>query len=264
MSNHFFHMSYVIVSFNLDIDNFLFNYYQMMNVNPFNQLSKAEYIERELEKLVLSDKYKEGDRLPSQSDLAKQFNVGTRILREGLKHLEAKGLISMKQGKGVFVRKKKLDFFLKTLTQSFSLELPNNKKILIDLTNTREILEVQAINSFLETPDYNLLDDLKELVTAMGECKNKEQLEEYRKLDLEFHQKLVFSMNNDVINYMYKHLTTLVLYSIANTEKVYDLSGYSDHQHLINYLYSNNKEEAIECIKHHFRSSIEAIKKLEY
>jgi GntR family transcriptional regulator, transcriptional repressor for pyruvate dehydrogenase complex len=236
----------------------------MVEVNPFKQLSKAEYIEQELEKLVLSDTYKEGDRLPSQSELSNRFNVGTRIIREALKHLEAKGLISMQQGKGVFVRKQKLDFFLKTLTRSFSYELPQNKKVLIDLTNTREIIEIQAILSFIDHPDYRLLEKLQELVDKMGECKNNENLEEYRTLDVEFHKKLVSCMDNDVINYMYKHLTSLVLYSMANTEKVYDSSGYSDHQLIIKYLFSNNKVEAVECMKHHFRTSIESIKKLEY
>jgi len=235
----------------------------MIGASPFNQISKSKYVESELEKMVRSDQYKEGDKLPSQNDLSTHFQVGTRIIREALKHLEAKGFVSMKQGKGVFVKKQKLDFYLKSITSSISYELPQNRKTLIDLTRTREVLEIQAIHAFIENPDYEILHKLTFLVEEMEKSKEKNLAENYWNLDLEFHRIVVSFMRNDVINYMYKHLADLLLYSITNTEKLYDYSGFSEHQSIIRFLDSGDLEGAVQTIKKHFKRTIRTIQKLD-
>ncbi len=234
-----------------------------MTMTPFNQQSKSEYVESQLEKLVLSDKYNEGDKLPTQNELSEQFQVGTRIIREALKQLEAKGLVSMEQGRGVFVRKQKLDFYLKSLTNSISHELPQNKKVLIDLTKAREIWEINAIEKFIEDPDYRILDELKSLVDKMTACRINNDMQEYKRLDIEFHHTLVKMINNEIINYMYGHLTNLLMYSIDSTEKKNDYSGLSDHQDIIKYLNTCNRDGAIEAIKNHLQRTIKSIQSLE-
>lgn len=106
----------------------------MEKVIPVDTISRTEHITRELERIVLSDKMQEGDRLPSQNDLAIQFNVGTRTVREALKNLETKGLVSIQQGRGIFVKKQNLDFYLESIASTFSHKLSFNKKMLLDLT----------------------------------------------------------------------------------------------------------------------------------
>ncbi len=235
----------------------------MIQADPFAQKSKAAYVESELEKMVLSDKYKEGDRLPPQTELAEQFHVGSRIMREALKLLEMKGLVSIEHGRGVFVRKQKLDFYLNSLTESISYELPQNKKILMDLFRTRELIEIQAIRSFIESPDYPGLESLKAIVTEMSTKSSEEYLEEYRKLDLEFHKGLVALMNNDVLNYMFKHLTHLLLFSMKNTQKKITPNSYQEHLDILKALNVGNEEVAIELVRNHFRISMKTIQTMD-
>ena len=191
------------------------------------------------------------------------FNVGTRIIREALKGLEVKGLVLMKQGKGAFVRKQKLDFYLESLTSSISYDLPQNKKTLIDLTRTREIFEIKAIHKFFDYPDYGYLEKLSELVEEMRKCKSENKTEEYRNLDLEFHKTLVSILKNDVINYMYKHLTSLLYYSVTNTEEGYDCSGFSAHLNIVKNMDCGDLEGTIQTIKNHFKDTIRSIQSLD-
>lgn len=48
-------------------------------------------------------RYNIGDRLPTEKELAKMFNVSRPVVREALKHLQNDGLIDARRGSGTFV-----------------------------------------------------------------------------------------------------------------------------------------------------------------
>jgi GntR family transcriptional repressor for pyruvate dehydrogenase complex len=51
-----------------------------------------------IKQAILSEEFKEGDRLPPERDLAAQFQVGRMTIREALRTLETKGLIAIRKG----------------------------------------------------------------------------------------------------------------------------------------------------------------------
>jgi GntR family transcriptional regulator len=61
-----------------------------------------------MEDLIGSGEWVEGDRLPSETDLAKEFGISRVTLREALRIMEESGLIVKQQGIGTFVRRKPL------------------------------------------------------------------------------------------------------------------------------------------------------------
>ena len=63
--------------------------FEKLTVNPAYRVV-AEAIERS----ILTGKLKQGDRLPSELDLAKQFGVHRSTVREGIRLLEQSGLVS--------------------------------------------------------------------------------------------------------------------------------------------------------------------------
>ena len=77
--------------------------------------SKSNNIANALEKAILANEYKQGELLPSQKELAEQFNASSRSLREAFKALEAKGLIEVSQGKRAIVKSNNLDRFVESL-----------------------------------------------------------------------------------------------------------------------------------------------------
>ncbi len=56
----------------------------------------------------LSGQYKSGDRLPSENDLARHFNVSLLTLREALRSLAQEGLIERRHGSGTYVLDRKV------------------------------------------------------------------------------------------------------------------------------------------------------------
>lgn len=55
---------------------------------------------------IAEGKYEDGDRLPSEADLGRHFNVGRSTVREALRVLAHLGVVETWTGKGSFVRRK--------------------------------------------------------------------------------------------------------------------------------------------------------------
>lgn len=69
-----------------------------------------------LERQIVFGELEDGERLPSESKLAKQFGVSIITVRNAVGELCKRGLLERKQGKGTFVRKTKLTRDSRTLS----------------------------------------------------------------------------------------------------------------------------------------------------
>ena len=59
----------------------------------------------ELRKYVTSGELAVGDMLPSESQLVRMLGVGRSTVREALRALQTRGMITARQGKGSFVER---------------------------------------------------------------------------------------------------------------------------------------------------------------
>ncbi|MHB9027597.1 MAG: GntR family transcriptional regulator [Candidatus Latescibacterota bacterium] len=60
-----------------------------------------------LRKVIASDAFREGDRLPTEPLLAKELGISRATLREALKQLESEGLLNRVHGVGTFILAKR-------------------------------------------------------------------------------------------------------------------------------------------------------------
>lgn len=74
--------------------------------SPLKTKRTFRAISDQIKDLVYTGVLKPGDRLPSERDLAKQFNAGRMAVREALRVLEDSGFVGMKQGSrgGAFIK----------------------------------------------------------------------------------------------------------------------------------------------------------------
>lgn len=79
-----------------------------MNVRGYTA-PKYYRIYEELLEEIKSGRYKEGDRFPSDTDLVARFDVSRGTIREALKLLLQQGYLEREQGKGTFVRFRKIE-----------------------------------------------------------------------------------------------------------------------------------------------------------
>jgi GntR family transcriptional repressor for pyruvate dehydrogenase complex len=63
------------------------------------------FLSEQILNLIRDRQLKPGDRLPSAKDLAAQFSVATPTIREALRRLQATGIVDIRHGSGIYVRR---------------------------------------------------------------------------------------------------------------------------------------------------------------
>ena len=126
----------------------------MPRFEPIRQLRVSEEVTERIKRAILLGEFKAGDRLPSERDLAKQFQVSRVAIREALRKLEHSGFILTRQGAtgGTFVT----DLTFEYLANAF-LDLFLSDKIGIpELYQVRLFLEpeIARLAASAITPEY--------------------------------------------------------------------------------------------------------------
>src|SRR3954451_22045975 len=78
-------------------------------LNPVSTERVSDVIAERLSTAIRDGTLKPGDRLPTEAELAREFQVGRTSVREGLQKLRAHGLIESRKGLGAFVMEPKSD-----------------------------------------------------------------------------------------------------------------------------------------------------------
>jgi GntR family transcriptional regulator len=93
------------------------------------------------EALITSGAWREGDRLPPERQLCRDFDVSRSTLRQALDELEERGLISRHQGRGTFVTRPR---FQLPMAGTFSIRDAMRQH---GMTITTRVLSVQVIEA---------------------------------------------------------------------------------------------------------------------
>jgi len=82
-------------------------------INPNSAVPMYRQISSILSEKITEGELVPGDRLPTELDLAQEYNVSRITVRAAIKELEDDGLVQRAQGKGTFVCKTKDPYFLR-------------------------------------------------------------------------------------------------------------------------------------------------------
>lgn len=160
-------------------------------------------IQVRIRRYIAEQQLQPGDRLPSEETLCAQLGVGRSAVREGLKGLEAIGMIESRRGAGSYVAQFDAGRYLGFFTASSLLEGLSIK----ELTEVRSLLEVAWVKDAVE----RLTDiDHVDLVAAFGRMRDHAALgQPYRWDDFEVHRIIMRHVPNQLIRSMLDALYTL-------------------------------------------------------
>ncbi|KHF16444.1 transcriptional regulator PdhR [Vibrio parahaemolyticus] len=108
-----------------------------MAYQRIRQPKLSDVIEQELERLIVEGTLSPGQQLPPERELAKQFDVSRPSVREAIQRLEAKRLLTRRQGGGTFVSEN----IWKSFSDPLLNLLSNHSETQLDLLESRHAME---------------------------------------------------------------------------------------------------------------------------
>src|SRR6266702_162301 len=163
---------------------------------PIQSFKVFEQVANQIEKRILSGELRSGDRLPTERDLAEQFQASRTAVREAMKILAQKGLVDMRPGRGTIV----INGAPEAMQNSIGLVM----KLQVgevggsdNLVEVREILETEIAALAAARATEDEIAAMREAIRVMDVSLS--DADAYIAADNQFHRALAKATQNSLI-----------------------------------------------------------------
>lgn len=187
---------------------------------------------------------KVGDKLPREPDMAEELGVGRSSLREGIKILNAYGIVESRQGEGTYI----VDNSARNFFQFMGF-FPSAENT-INYLELRRTIEVGNIVSIYDKITDSELGALEKLVDILG---RKCPIDEYVEADQDFHQALISYTQNPMliqINNMIADMRSNLLYRMFCHREIVE-DAYIAHREILRAIRSRDLLACIKAVNDH-------------
>lgn len=164
-----------------------------MSFKKLSAVSLTDLFVNEIEKLILSDKLKPGDRLPPERQLAQEMDVSLAVINAGVTRLTALGFLSIVPRKGTYVadyiRNGNMDT-MKEVIELTGMKIDND--VLDPVALFRLNVEQGAAKAACQNRNEQDIKRLEELVRQLEEDENVDLAE----IGFEFHHEAALASQN--------------------------------------------------------------------
>jgi len=206
-----------------------------------------EEVVSQVHELIKEGRFKAGDQLPSERELAETFKVSRTSVREALRALETQGLVISKTGTGNFVA----DLPIESLVAPLARMLIEEKNALADVFELRKLIEPQIASLAAERATAQDVERMKLLLK-----KQREQVERGATgvdADTELHFAIGQATQNHAIEKLVSGLLDVLSHS---REESLQTSGrrqasIDSHLAIVAAIEKHDQAKAREAMRHH-------------
>jgi GntR family transcriptional regulator, transcriptional repressor for pyruvate dehydrogenase complex len=199
-----------------------------------------------LENKILNGVLKVGDKLESESAIAREFGVSTRAVREAIQTLETKGLLMRRHGERTTVVRKDVNEFLDTLAVTVRQRLASEPEYLQQLMVARRMVETEILEILCTSPAPIAIDVSRHL-EGMRIARDMRNFSGFVDADAAFHLALVHSAGNRILSIIYDNFASLISEVIQVTSRVPTKSleeAYDEHEAIYQMIRDRNEAGA--------------------
>lgn len=229
--------------------------------DKFSKKAISDFVVEDIMQKIKSDHFEPGEKLPSEKALSEEFDISRASTREALQKLEVLGLIDIKHGKGSYVSDSP---FLKPIQ-----EIVASKLLTVDV-GTKELLEARlyiergTVKLAAKNADSAAVKELSDLVKKMDKVVENDDVEEFSRLDMEFHLLLGRISGNTLMKRMLRTIRNLMR---DQQEKVNRIDGVLEisqchHGDIADAVKKNNPELAENYLTEHLMAIKERFESL--
>lgn len=216
----------------------------MMNLDN-NEKSLPEKLSDDIVSYILEKELKPGDKLPNESILSKEMGAGRSSLREAIKLLASRNIVTVKQGSGTYIASTP-----GVVDDPFGFTfIEDKRKLTLDLLEIRFLIEpyiaqMAAINA--NEKEIELIESL---------CNEVENLmlkgEEHTQKDIEFHKAIAISSKNLVMPRIIPIINSSIPLFVKLTNNILKDETISTHREIANAIKEHNPIKAKDAMYLH-------------
>ncbi len=170
-----------------------------LNFTKMVPVKSYQHVVEQIQTAICDGSLQEGERLPSELKLKDMFNTSRGTVREALRVLEQKGLVSVRTGVkgGAVVKEANTD----AISDSMALLIRHQKVSLVHLAEFRTFLEGHAAERAAALGNREEIAKLNSIITAIRQHVENDprDWQEFHRLDSQFHRKLAEMSENPLI-----------------------------------------------------------------
>lgn len=225
-----------------------------ISYSPVIRQVKLPYqVADQIQGLILARQITAGDRLPPERDLCEQFKVSRTVVREAIRILEAKGLLTSQGGSGTYVRAIQPSDVVDSIgmylvTQASSMPY-------VELMEIRRVMETQIASLAAERAREETITELERLLNEMQTSRIDPA--EFARTDLEFHMTLARATGNHLFELILDPFVGLLY---EGRRLASEIPGVADealihHQRILERVKAGDGEGAAEAMLLHLEQS---------
>jgi GntR family transcriptional regulator, transcriptional repressor for pyruvate dehydrogenase complex len=221
-------------------------------LRPVSRQTLSEQVAMQLAGEIQAQRWKPGEKLPSEAELCRAFGVGRSTLREALKSLAFIGMIRMRAGGGSYVAEQPSKYLSGPW---LAVGVLTSEQELNDFAEARLVLEAELAGFCAERASDDDIKVIESLVNQMSGA-IREDGGHFSELDLSFHLAIGAGSKNQVLAELLKHvrerlreLITKSLLLPAGMEL-----ACKQHRQILDALKSHNSAKAREAMRSHLRA----------
>lgn len=202
--------------------------------------------------------FRPGMQLPSEAGMAADFGVSRITIREALKILSGRGLVSVARGRRAVVTQPDGAMFGAFLTSL----IKSDPKSMFDLLQVRRSLEIQSVRLATHHASRAGLAAVAAALAAMraaaasldAGATGREAEFAFHKADVQFHEALALSGGNRVLTYLFEAMAASLLEAFATSHRGQRLAGHTmsalcqSHALILERIGAHDEKGAVEAI----------------
>ena len=177
-----------------------------MPFEPVQQEKLSHSVVRQIEGLILRGILRPGERLPSERELSERMGVSRPSLREALRDLQERGLLTSKAGAGVFVADVLGSAFAPALVTLFA----THDEAVFDYISFRRDMEGLAAERAAHLGSDTDLAVIDAIFKKMETAHQKRNPADEAQLDADFHLAIIEASHNIVMLHMMRSMYELL------------------------------------------------------
>lgn len=189
--------------------------------------------------------WREGDKIASENQLAKDFNVSRVVIREALQSLRSRNMILTRHGLGSFVCNPQN--FSGIIDENDLLEI--SEEDYLSLCDLRDCVETRAIQL---SAKYGTQEDFDRIAGALERMRSAaDDLEEFTAADLDFHVAVVESGHSRLLIKAYHSCQNEMRFILRQMNRIRESPTYalSSHMDIYQAIAARDTKRALALLK---------------